>query len=177
MNNFKLSLNDLKKGRLGITPNFGACLSEAASVCLDERKHTSGTTLLVDGVKEVEFKIVWSAVTSQMKRTWADDEVATENGAYGIAILILEQLTDLTVVKRSKKGTGFDYWLGFRDDEEPLFQNKGSLEVSGIRNGSMSDIRSRTKQKIEQTNLSDDSLPTYISVVEYSKPRTRFIKK
>lgn len=66
-------------------------------------------------------------------RCWNDEEFTTEQAAYGIAFLIIRELTDLTVIERSRKGTGFDYWLGTTTDEGQPFKNKVRLEVSGIR--------------------------------------------
>ena len=73
-------------------------------------------------------------------------EFTTEQAAYGTAFLIIRELTDLTVIERSRKGTGFDYWLGtFDTDEGQLFQNKVRLEVSGIRKGDSSRVKARLK--------------------------------
>lgn len=104
-------------------------------------------------------------------RCWNDEEFTTEQAAYGIAFLIIRELTDLTVIERSRKGTGFDYWLGTLDsDEGQLFENKVRLEVSGIRKGDSSRIKARLKQKKEQTKVSDGQFPAYIIVVEFSTP-------
>lgn len=72
-----------------------------------------------------------------MQRCWNDQEYTTEQAAYGIALLLLSKLTEFTVVERSRKGTGFDYWLGKPTDSSDLpFQKSMRLEVSGIRQGS-----------------------------------------
>jgi len=72
------------------------------------------------------------------------------------------------VIQRSRKGTGFDYWMG---DESALpFQNKARLEISGIRKGGESDIKTRVKQKLKQTNQSDGKLPAYVIVIEFGRP-------
>ncbi|MEG3845987.1 hypothetical protein QT971_01810 [Microcoleus sp. herbarium19] len=77
-----------------------------------------------------------------------------------------------TVIERSRKGTGFDYWLGIQDSTATLpFQRMARLEVSGIRQGNRSQINARVKQKIEQTRASDaQGLPAYIIVVEFARP-------
>ncbi len=36
-------------------------------------------------------------------RCWNDEEFTTEQAAYGIAFLIVRELTDLTVIERSRK--------------------------------------------------------------------------
>ncbi|MEB3337992.1 MAG: hypothetical protein VKJ46_11045, partial [Leptolyngbyaceae bacterium] len=82
------------------------------------------------------------------------------------------KLTNLTVIERSRKGTGFDYWLGIQDSASILpFQRMARLEVSGIRKGHQGQINARVKQKTEQTRPSDaQGLPAYIIVVEFSRP-------
>lgn len=73
---------------------------------------------------------------------WNDEEFTTEQAAYGIAFLIVRELTDLTAIARSSKGTRFDYWLGTVDTMGEIpFQNKVRLEVSGIRQGDGSRVK------------------------------------
>ncbi|BDA74130.1 hypothetical protein CAL7716_082960 [Calothrix sp. PCC 7716] len=96
----------------------------------------------------------------------------------GIAFLVVRELTNLTVIERSAKGTGFDYWLGaLEPDEELPFQNRVRLEVSGIRSGDSSRVKARVKQKKEQTKPSDGQYPAYVIVVEFSTPISTFAIK
>ncbi len=133
--------------------------------------HSQGVEIIVSGDFTARFKLRWQAVTQQMLLCWNDQEVTTEQAAYGIAFLIIGQLTDLTVIERSSKGTGFDYWLGTIDiGGESLFQNKVRLEVSGISKGNHSRVKARVKQKKDQTQPSDGEFPAYIIVVEFSTP-------
>jgi hypothetical protein len=176
--NFKgLALYELTKGMYGITSAFGECLSQAASICLEDQEHRSGVHLSVDGDFNGKFPVIWKTTTEQMRRCWADPEVTTEHGAYGIAALLIPTLTDLTIVHRSRKGTGFDFWLGPVPTDELLFQEKARLEVSGIRKGNKTEIKSRLKQKIEQTKRSDGALSAYIVVVEFGEPQSRVVKR
>ena len=113
-----------------------------------------------------------------MLRCWNDQEYATEQAAYGIAFMLIGKMTNFTVIERSRRGTGFDYWLGIKDETLELpFAKKVRLEVSGIRRGDDSRIKARVKQKIEQTNLSDGVLPAYIVVVEFSRPLSWIVQK
>jgi hypothetical protein len=51
-------------------------------------------------------------------------------------------------IERSRKGTGFEYWLGTSEtDEELPFKNKVRLEVSGIRSGDSSRVKARLWRK------------------------------
>jgi len=173
----ELHLNALKEGTPGITQAFGEGLAQAASVCLEDQRHSSGDQMNVDGDFNRVYAMSWDTTTEQMRQCWADPEVATEHGAYGIASLLVPRLTDLTVIQRSRKGTGFDFWLGPEGDPAPLFQKKARLEVSGIRNGTKAIIQSRVRQKLEQIGRSDGPLPALVIVVEFGEPRSRVIKK
>ena len=177
-NSDSIILTDLANGFPAITPVFGASLAEACAVCLSDRGHPQGINLIVEGDFQATFKLYWQPVTPQMLRCWNDLEYTTEHAAYGIAFMIITRLTDFTVIERSRKGTGFDYWLGTENDDSLLpFQNKARLEISGIRAGDEKRINIRLKQKLEQTKPSDGLLPAYVVVVEFSKPIAITAKK
>lgn len=173
----EFELKDLAQGTPGITCAFGKCLAEAAGVCLEEQAHLSPKTMKISGEAEGEAQLKWENTTDQMRRCWNDDEVATEHGAYGIATLLVPQISKLEVVERSKKGTGFDYWLGSGTEDEPLFQKKARLEVSGIRSGDEATIARRIRQKLEQSRKSEGRLSAVVIVVEFGKPESRVAKR
>ena len=109
-------------------------------------------------------------MTEIVKSTWNDEDELTEEAACGIAILLVEEMTEYTVIRRSRKKTGVDYFLGFKESEIP-FQDSARLEVSGILSGVDSKIRSRIKEKVKQIAPSDDGiLPAYVTVIEFSAP-------
>lgn len=179
-NNFReLRLTALSKGLPAITSALGSAIAKAGAVCFADREHTNGAEFYVHGDFAETFKIFWLEVTDQMSRCWHDLDNATEYAAYSIAFLLVLNLTDYTVIRRSRKGTGFDYWLGYAKNEDVLlFQNKARLEVSGIRSGSNSQINLRVKKKSEQINASDNlGLPGYIVVVEFSTPQSQMVQK
>lgn len=142
-------------------------------MCFDDQKHVSGAVIKIDGSFDREFSIVWQNVTDQMRRCWNDLEVTTENGAYAVALLLIKKLTDYTVVQRSRKGTGFDYWLGLKDDY--LFQEMAKLEVSGIRNGTAKSISERKAIKIKQAQKTNNQLESYVVIVEFSTPISHMV--
>lgn len=154
----------------------GQALAEAASVCLEHQHHKSGKILKVTGVKTAEFRLDWPAVTRQMRMTHNDLQEATADGACAIAISLARELTGLNVIERSRKGTGFDYWLG--KDTGTLFQSKSRLEVSGILKGDKTTIERRLRQKLTQTKRSDDlNLSALVCVVEFGTPQAQFVKR
>jgi hypothetical protein len=165
-----LNLAALAEGHMpGLTRACGTSLAEAAAVCLEERQHQNGVTLHLTGVRTEQFSMEWPPVDDQARRCYNDFQEATERGAYGIAILIVCEVTGMVVVERSKKGPGFDYWLGDEDDAL-LFAGKARLEVSGILSGSRSQVQARVRQKKEQVKPSDHLARGYVAVVEFGAP-------
>ena len=171
------NIDDLKNGLPGITKAWGELLTEASVVCFESQRHLSGVDVKITGIDDHIVKFFWNIMVSkQTLDSWADEQELTEYGACGVAILLIMKLTEYTIIQRAVKGTGIDYWLGYKDDEIP-FQNAARLEVSGIMSNSENKVKARVKKKIEQTNLSDGKLPAYIAVVEFSKPLSYLVKK
>jgi hypothetical protein len=171
-----LDLNELCDGMPGIGPVWAAALAEAAVVCFESHAHISGISMAVSGGFTHQFTVQWAPLTdrAQALRSWGDPEEATEFAACGVAALIITALTSWTVVARSRKGTGFDYWLGPKDSTDGLFQNRARLEVSGIRRGSASDVEFRASQKLQQMARSTYmAIPGYVTVVEFGTPTSR----
>jgi len=166
-------LNDISIS--GLTSKFISNIADAAMVCLDNQKHKSGIILKINGSLNGDIILLWSdELTSQIKDTWNDLEETTEYGATYAAIIIVYFFTPLKVIKRSVKGTGFDYWLSEKEDEVYPFQEKARLEISGIlKENKSGQIKSRVKEKIKQTEQSNNlKLPAYIVVVEFSTPKS-----
>lgn len=86
--------------RPGWSPTFGATCAEAAAVCLEDQGHRDRVILQIDGLQACDIEIQWTAINDTIRRFNADEEVATEYGAYGIAALVMPYLTNLTVIER-----------------------------------------------------------------------------
>lgn len=159
-----------------LSPVKCADFSEAAAVCLDHHRHSQKTVLTVEGDLAGQFHLVWEEVTQQMKDSRKDMDYTVESGAYCIAMLVVEKLTGLRVEKQSQKRTGFDYWLG--NEEGFGLQDKARLEVSGILKGSKAQINKRLREKMKQTEKSDNlNLPAYVVIVEFSRPLVKIKKR
>jgi hypothetical protein len=164
-----INIGTLRKGYPCLLPESGVRLAFAAAVCLEERGRRPGICIDVSGSFEASFHLKWPKTSEQVRREWADPQEATEHGAVGIAILLVDQLTGYHIVQRSFKGTGFDYWLGPKRSR--AFQRSARLEVSGIRNGDQAGVEKRVSEKCEQTKRSDNlSLPAFVVVVEFGIP-------
>ena len=146
-----------------------ADFSEAAAVCLDFHQHQPDLQLVVTGGLEGEFNLLWEKTTERMKDSRQDMVATVESGAYALAMLVIEKLTGLQVIKQSQRRTGFDYWMG--NPENLGLQGLVRLEVSGILDGNNAQINQRLKEKVQQTKKSDNlNLLAYVVVVEFSQP-------
>jgi hypothetical protein len=168
--NKKMSLAALSDGMPGLTPACGQLLAEAAAVCLENRNHKTPVRFPRAGLMHNDLHMEWVPVDDQSRRCYADMQEATEWGACGVAILVVKEATGKLVVERSKKGTGFDYWLGDKDDDGLPFAGTSRLEVSGILTGTKSQIDSRIRQKKEQIKPTDHLAHGFVAVVEFGTP-------
>jgi hypothetical protein len=171
-----IDLNRIENGIPGLTTAIGKSLSEAAAHCLELKNHRSGVVLDLTGDFDHTLDVTWkNRIDEQTIRAWADIPELTEHAAVCVAILVLIELTDYTVIRRAVKGTGIDYWLGYKN---ALFlQDAARLEVSGIFDGTPKAIGRRATEKKAQTNRTDGSFPVYIAVVEFSRPMAHLERK
>lgn len=185
-----LDLNDLGAGQNpGITAAIGNALAEAGAVCLATNHHLPGVPLVVRGRADRRYRLAWPLASAQAARGWNDPAEAVEEGAAGIAVLLANRETGFLVIARSWKGTGFDYLLGDAEARniseaeravrsewskvlgDTALVPRGRLEVSGILNGSDSQVKARAREKLEQTSRSDSwAIPAFVIVVEFGRP-------
>ena len=161
-------MNDLAAGNIpAITSAVGSALAEAGAICLESQQHLPGVDLAVQGYHEQVYSLNWQPATEQAQRSWNDPDSATEKGAEGIAILIAKRVIGYSVIRQSRKGTGFDYWIG--EESAEGFLDKAGLEISGIRLGNHEDVKARVRKKLRQANK-PGTWPTYVIVVEFGTP-------
>ena len=171
MRNALLDLGELGRGNIpALTAAMGAALAEAGGVCLESQGHSYGAMLTVRGSRESSYTITWAPASEQARNlAYNDAAKTTEMGAEGIAVLIARAVIGYEVIRRSRRGDGFDYWLGAWGETEFIAQ--AGLEVSGIRNGSDRQVRARVREKRLQANQGGrQRWATYVIVVEFSRP-------
>ena len=170
-----LNLSDLGNGLPGITPAFGETLAQVGGVCLESQGHGHGVQLRVGGDRSNSYSLKWPPVTEQARRCFNDPDEATEFGAVGVAILLAKSEIGYSVIGRSRRGTGFDYWIG--EESELPFQRKARLEISGIRKGRNQEVNARVGRKLKQIERSGDTPVAYVIVVEFGTPRAEVRRK
>lgn len=170
----EINVTSIKSGLPGITPVAASQLYEAYEVCMHTSGHSEKVKLMLSGMNNDSIDLLWvDEYNDQKERAYADMQYTVEHGAICLSVMLSTVLTPYTIIERSRKGTGFDYWLG--DKNSVLFQKKARLEVSGILKGDDSVLNRRYAAKVEQTQKSDGlKLPAYISVIEFSVPQAKF---
>ena len=82
----------------------------------------------MEGLRTEPFLLAWDDECSdQLLRTYADEQSVTERSAVAVSVMLALHTTNYTVIKRSRKGTGFDYMLG--DSLDPLFTPKAKFDI------------------------------------------------
>ena len=136
----------------------------------------------IEGDFTETFKFYWKKEkvdNEQVKRSWQDSIEATELATTAIAIVLILELTQYTVIERSPIGTGYDYLLGIEETTSKVLIPKARLEVSGIGNETPTNtVKSRVNVKLKQTNKSDSTgFPAFVVVVEFKTPKVRIAIK
>lgn len=98
----KLKIDGLSERHPGLSPGTALSSYEAASVCL-HRHHKSPCEIGVeDGETKIKVEVAWPAVDQTLQKAWANDNDATEAGAYGMAIAAVEVSRSLYAVSRAE---------------------------------------------------------------------------
>jgi hypothetical protein len=109
-------------------------------------------------------------------KSWNNDIDATESGAYGMALATVEAEEKLVAVSRAQTQTGADWYVAPKGKQLEDLEDCFRLEVSGVDAGTQSDIETRLRRKVEQTQRGKSNLPAIASVVGF-KGRTILVKK
>lgn len=169
---------DIKEGLPGLSKNTCNHCYDAFMVCMHRCNHDFGVALNLIGDIKKSFSLQWEDYfNDQIDRTWQDQIYCTDHAAICLSALLVKKCTEYTIIQRARIGTGIDYWLG-KENIHP-FENSARLEISGIfKESKLNTVEKRFNTKKKQTQSSDNtSLPVYISIVEFSKPKAIFAKK
>lgn len=177
-----LNLNSLREILPDWSDNQSNYFVEGLSIGLERQANSSGIILKVDGDTKIDFKLEWEKCSDQVEKSWKEPKKIAEAGATALAFFLTEKLTEYIPTEEAMIGTGVDYWLGFKDDHEDYdeinFMN-ARLEISGINVETPTNtVEGRVKIKKEQVKKTDGmNIPVFISVSEFSTPKSILIKK
>lgn len=159
----------LAQGTEALSRATCAALVEAAVVLLENAGHQSGVALHDVAPAAI---LLWHAADARASASNADPQAATEAGAVAVAIALVRATTPHDVVRRSRKGTGFDWHLAPKGSSAP-FAEAWCLEVSGILNEDDGKMSYRLKEKVAQIARGGKELPGYAVVVGFTAPRAQ----
>jgi hypothetical protein len=173
-----INLEQLRENIDYLVASMSAYMCDCLVVCLAGENHPTGLILKVETEdKKYNFRLEWATpVTRHLIGATQDEERTTEWGAMGIALLLARELTEYPYICTRRKGDGIDFCLS---KSENVFIYDARLEVSGIRKGSLTNtLEKRLLVKKKQTERSDTSnKPAFISITEFSEPKSLFVKK
>jgi hypothetical protein len=168
MSKKSLQIQGLSDRHIGITPALSASYYEAACVCLD-RHHTSPQEMaVIDNDAADAAAIDWQPSDQRAQGAWANRDDATEVGAYCLALASAEVTRGLVAVGRAQGRTGVDYYLGPANGTLEDLEASVRLEVSGTDEGSLSTIKFRLRQKLEQASSVESNLSALATVVGFA---------
>jgi len=144
---------------------------------LEGQGHKKTATLSIKGDFEGEYQLKWD--DKPLAKGWREPREIAEYGGIAIAFFLTLELTAYQIIEQSIIGTGFDYWLGFKENHpnyNPDNFLNARLEISGINKGTESDVSKRVRQKIKQIRISDYlEIPGIVIVTEFSQPIAKII--
>ena len=164
---FKLRIQDLDARHPGLTKGVATAYCEAAEVCL-ERHHSPPTDLIVERGKQINAITEWQTPNERTKNAWANEIDTTEAGAYCVALAAIELTDNLVAIRRAETHTGADYYVAPRGVSPADLEAAFRLEVSGMNEGNQTLVKTRLRQKLEQTARGRSSLPAIAAVVAFS---------
>ena len=123
-------------------------------------------------MEDGEPRILWSTPDRRADASHDDLQDATEHGATALAILWVRTFTGLEVVRRARKGAGYDFHLGEQSSGPPFAQTH-CLEVSGLLADDPAALERRLKDKIRQVARGGAGLPGFAVVVGFQTPAAR----
>lgn len=182
----KLALESLGQRAKAVTPAAVPFYKEQCMVCFHKNGHRSGVNLHVSYEDSDDaFQIVWSGdVTDRMLNyAYVDKKKCIDFGACAIALLLVPELTSYQVERASDaNGSGIDYYLGLQgQDDDLIFNHAARLEVSGIlqenKNNTVQQRVNEKKKRLSESSSISDFTPTYIIIVEFSRPWSKVVQE
>ena len=162
-----LPFHNLSARHPGLTDAVGRSFAEAACVCLD-RHHVSPIGISIDGTGAKHEAIAqWEPADERTRDAWANEIDATEFGAYGIALAVVEIVEGMVALRRAETHTGADYYIAPPNARARDLEAWFRLEISGVDRGDEITVRQRLRDKVRQAVDGASNLPALAAVVGF----------
>ncbi len=171
-----IALEDLHRRHPGLTLAVCSAYAEAAAVCLGRHHVSPQAVRTTDERAEQSYVVTWLGPSKRQEAAWANRDDATRDGAYSVALAVVEAHLGMVTTTRTARRSGTDYYLvpvgvavdvGELDLEESI-----RLEVSGIGDPTTeAAVLYRLAQKVDQARKASSGLPAMAAVVAFGEPR------
>ena len=154
-----------------------------AAVCMERHSGSPRVwSVQIDQEPLGEYLVTWDLPTPAQLRSCANQDDATRDGAYGLALAAVDAHAGLVALRRAEGRSGVDFYLvpdgaeipdshDYDIDRDDLI----SLEVSGINDDTDRVVRARIREKIEHVRAGMRSCPSIVGVVGFRRARVIFL--
>jgi hypothetical protein len=150
----------------GVSDALCESLREAAEVCLARHHAPPRISFRVScNGTECARNLTWREPGHTAELSWKNQDDATRDGAYSIAIAVVEAELDMVALSRADTRSGADWYIGTAGASD--LENAYRLEVSGLDSGNQAEMRRRLRLKESQAARGESFLPAYASVVGF----------
>ena len=114
-----LNLEKLRETFDFLVNSMSSYMADCAIMSFHNQRHAPSVKMVVETNTQFhEFSVTWRTdITQHLLGATADKERTTEWGAMGIALLLVNQLTEYRYIRASARGTGIDFYLSTKSDE------------------------------------------------------------
>lgn len=172
----QIRLPSLSKRHPGLSPGTADHIATAAAVCL-ARFHELPPSALkasADG-KAATYELVWRYPSTPERASHRNDEDATRDGAYAVAIGVADAHLGMWTIGRAESRTGSDWYLRSKASLERTFdldaEDVVRFEVSGISDDNDARVRERVRRKTDQVRAGQSRHRGIVAVVGFRTPR------
>lgn len=167
MKNPKLPIHNMAQRHYGLVQEVAEYWTQGACVCLDRHHQPPAVFQIIWAERRTDAIIEWEPTDERTKDSWANENDATEAGAYACVLAAVELLEGLVAVRRAEVKTGADYYVAPPGTQASDLENCIRLEISEIDRGNAATVVRRLNDKLEQTTLGNSNLPAIAGVVGF----------
>jgi hypothetical protein len=158
-------LEKLYERHIGLYEPLCRAYADAAGVCLS-RHHISPADLTIQNRTDISSReISWDIPNERIRRSWANADDATRDGAYCVSLALVEAEFGFVALARAETKTGADYYVGLPETSD--LENAFRLEVSGTDEGDRPVIQSRLKEKLDQLKRGNSNRPGIAIIIGF----------
>jgi hypothetical protein len=166
----------------GMAKEIADNLAVNAAVCMERHSRSPRTwSVRADQDHPIDYVTSWEMPTPAQVRACANQDDATRDGAYGLALAAIDVHLGYVALRRAEGRTGVDFYVipaGTEVSPSPdLDIERDDLvgfEVSGISDDTDSMLRTRVNRKIEQVRSGKLPFQSIVGVVGFRSARIVF---